>query len=350
MSQPNLGRITIADVAKRAGVSISTVSRVINGLDRVHPETRERVSEVIRALHYQPSAFARGLAIRQTHTIGFVIPTLSDPFYLNIVRGVEKVAAAEGYNLLVVSQLSKTDDRRVLELFTQKRVDGLVIVGVAVPQEILVQLRAQGFPLALLQQQGGQATFSVDNYGGAALISKHLLGLGYRKLAYIAGSDDTADNAERFRGFRDSLAHAGIPFDPRLFTQGDFLQGSGSRAVTTLLARETPFDAIFAANDQMALDAVLTLREYGLRVPEDVAVVGFDDIPLARYVVPLLTTVRQPAYELGFRGIQAVLSALRGERLPEGVVLPVELIVRESCGAKLPQARKEAELQQAISL
>lgn len=341
MNSPDLGRITITEVAKRAGVSISTVSRVMNGLDRVHPETRQRVLSVVETLSYEPSAYARGLATQRTHTIGFVIPTISDPFYLGIVRGVEEGAAAEGYSLLVVSQLERVDDRRVLELFTQKRVDGLVVVGVAVPQEVLAQLRAQGFPLALLQQ-GEEATFSVDNYGGARLMTEHLLSLGYRRIAYIAGSDDTPDNAERFRGFRETLKRAGVPFSRELFAQGDFFQGSGKEAVEVLLSRPTSFEAVFAANDQMAIDALLALRERGLRVPEDVAVVGFDDIPLARYVVPPLTTVRQPAYELGFNATQAVLAALRGETLPEGVVLPAELVVRASCGAKLPLSRKEA--------
>ena len=349
MSQPDLGRTTITEVAKRAGVSVSTVSRVMNGLDRVHPETRSRVMDVIQTLHYQPSAFARGLAIQQTRTIGFVIPTISDPFYLSIVRGVEEKAAAEDYSLLVVSQLSGAANGRVLELFTQKRVDGLVIVGTTVPQEILVQLQTQNFPVVLLQQQT-ERTISVDNYGGATLVTDHLIGLGYRTLAYIAGHDDTPDNAERFRGFQDSLVRAGVTFNPQLFVQGNFLQGSGSGAATELLSRDIPFDAVFAANDQMAIDAVLTLRERGLRVPEDVGVVGFDDIPLARYVLPPLTTVRQPAYELGFRGVQAVLDALRGEPLPNGVVLPVELVVRESCGVRLFPARKEANLQRTMSL
>lgn len=349
MSQPNPGRITIAEVAKRAGVSISTVSRVMNGLDRVHPQTRERVLDVIQTLRYQPSAFARGLATQQTHTIGFVIPTISDPFYLNIVRGLEEGAAAESYSLLVVSQTSKADERRMLELFTQKRVDGLVVVGAMMPQAVLAQLQAQGFPVVLLQQ-GEQATFAVDNYNGATLVTEHLLALGYQEFAYLAGSDDTPDNAERFRGFCDTLVRAGVAFNPQLFAQGNFSQGSGSGAVTELLNRKLPFEAIFAANDQMAIDAILTLRKHGLRVPADVAVAGFDDIPLARYIVPPLTTVRQPAYELGFRGAQAVVSALRGEPLPEGVVLPVELVVRESCGAKPPAAREEAELQQTIHL
>ncbi len=308
----------------------------MNGLDRVHPETRRRVLEVVEAHRYEPSAFARGLAIQRTHTLGFVIPTLSDPFYLGIVRGVEEGAAAERYGLLVVSQFSSVDDRRVLELFTQKRVDGLVIVGVAVPPEVVAQLRAQGFPLALLQQRAEGATFVVDNYGGAVQVTEHLLGLGRRRIAYIAGSDSTLDNAERFRGFRDALQRAGVPFMLELFAQGNFFQGSGRAAVEELLARRVPFDAVFAANDQMAIDALTALREHGLKVPDDVAVVGFDDIPLAQYVMPPLTTVRQPAYELGFRATRAVLAALRGEALPEQVVLPAELVVRASCGANGP--------------
>lgn len=323
-------------------MSISTVSRVMNGLDRVHPETRQRVLGVIEALRYQPSAYARGLATQRTHTIGFVIPTISDPFYLGIVRGVEAGAVAEGYSLLVVSQLTRMDETRVLELFTQKRVDGLVVVGVAVPPEVLAQLRAQGFPVALLQQQNEPSTFAVDNYGGARLITEHLLGLGYRQIAYIAGSDDTPDNAERFRGFNASLRRAGLAFDRALFVQGDFLQGSGAEAVATLRARGVSFGAIFASNDQMAIDAILALRESGVRVPDDVAVVGFDDIPLARYVAPPLTTVRQPSYELGLEATRAVLAALRGEVLPEGVILPAELVVRESCGAKREQRRGES--------
>lgn len=336
MSQPNSGRITIAEVATYAGVSVSTVSRVLNGLDRVHPRTRERVLEVVRKLNYQPSAFARGLAFQRTHTLGLVIPTISDPFYLSIVRGVEEAAASEQHSLLVVSQPSAASARRVCELFTQRRVDGMVVVGVTVPAEATQHLRHQGFPLALLQGgPGSVVNFAVDNYGGAVAMTEHLVGLGYRRVAYIAGSDNTSDNGERFRGFRDTLDRAGLAFDPQLFAQGDYSLGSGARATEALLARTLP-DAIFAANDRMALEAMLALRRSGRRVPEDVAVVGFDDIPMASYASSPLTTVRQPGYELGFRAAKAVLGTLRGEVLPTGVILPVELVVRESCGMGLP--------------
>lgn len=350
MSQPDSGRITIAEVATYAGVSVSTVSRVLNDLDRVHPETRTRVLATVEKLHYQPSAFARGLATQKTHTLGFVIPTISDPFYLSIVCGVEEAAASEQYSLLVVSQPSAASGQRVRELFTQRRVDGMVMVGVTVAAEATQHLSHQEFPLVLLQGgPGSVVNFAVDNYEGAVAMTEHLVGLGYTRVAYIAGSDDTPDNSDRFRGFRDALDRAGIAFDPQLFAQGDYSLGSGAHAAEALLGRAVLPDAIFAANDHMALEAMLALRRRGYRVPEDVAVVGFDDIPMASYAASPLTTVRQPGYELGFRAAKAILGTLRGEVLPTGVILPVELVVRESCGTGLPGRERRVDKHSPVS-
>ncbi|MDQ3461290.1 MAG: LacI family transcriptional regulator [Deinococcota bacterium] len=328
------GRVKIKDVAKHANVSISTVSRVVNELDRVNPETRERVLEVIRELRYQPSAFARGLAIQRTQTLGFVIPILSDPFFLEIVRGVEEAAAAAGHNLLVASQPFEHDARRYLQLFDQRRVDSMILVGIKVPPEELERLLAQGFAVAFVQQDGGEGalTFLADNYGGARVLAEHLLELGYRRIAYIAGSDYTPDNAERLRGLKDALAGRGLA--PFAFAQGDYHRGSGSRAMAELIARGPLPEAVFAANDQMAIDAVITIREQGLRVPEDIAVVGFDDVPMAGYVSPALTTVRQPAYEMGYRAASAVLDPEK-PLAPKRVVLPTQVVVRQSCGNHL---------------
>jgi len=328
------GDATIADVAQHANVSISTVSRVINGLNRVHPQTRQRVMEAVEVLHYQPSAYARGLAMQRTRTLGFIISSISDPFYVEIVRGVEEAAASEQYNLLIASQPFNMESQRYLELFTQKRVDGMVLVGIKTRKEVLEHLQTRGFPVALVQQEGTEnvATFLTDNYGGARRLTEHLLRLGYRHLAYIAGSNDTPDNLERFKGFRDALDHAGLAFNPNHFAQGDYYRGSGYRAMEELLERHPLPEAVFAANDQMALDAILVLRTRGIRVPDDLAVVGFDDIPMASYALPPLTTVRQPAYELGFKAAKEVLGALRERRTPQRVVLPTQLIVRASCG------------------
>jgi DNA-binding LacI/PurR family transcriptional regulator len=334
MDPPEPARVTIKDVAERANVSISTVSRVINELDRVNPRTRQRVLEVIRELRYQPSALARGLAAQRTQTLGFVIPTLSDPFFLEIVRGVEEAAAAAGHNLLVASQPFSHDARRYLQLFDERRVDSMVLVGIKVPPEELGRLLGQGFAVAFVQQDGGEEalTFLADNYGGARALSEHLLDLAYQRIVYIAGSDYTPDNAERLRGLSDALAGRGL--EPFAIAKGDYHRGSGARAMTELLARRPLPEAVFAANDQMAADAIMAIRERGLSVPEDIAVVGFDDVPMAGYLTPALTTVRQPAYKMGYRAARAVLNPEKS-LAPARVVLPTQVVVRQSCGSHL---------------
>jgi DNA-binding LacI/PurR family transcriptional regulator len=334
MRQHKHAQVTIDEVARRARVSISTVSRVLNGLDRVHPETRERVLAAIKELSYQPSAYARGLAKQRSQTLGFVIPNISDPFFLEVVRGVEDVTTPAGYGLLVVSQPAATADHRYLKLFTERRVDGLVLVAIDVRRADVEHMLRRHIPVALIQQDIGDdlATFRVDNYGAACALTEHLLEHGRRRIAYIAGSDHTPDNAERLRGLRDTLAAAGLHLPPERLAKGDYLRGSGYYAMQALLQRAERPDGVFAANDQMASDALIAIRERGLRVPEDIALVGFDDVPLASYVIPALTTAHQPIYELGRQAALAVLGALDGAPLAARVVLPVPIVIRYSCG------------------
>lgn len=334
MDQNEHAQVTIDEVARRARVSISTVSRVLNGLDRVHPQTRERVLAAIEELNYQPSAYARGLARQRSQTLGFVIPNISDPFFLEVVRGVEDAATPAGYGLLVASQPEAAGNRRYMTLFSERRVDGLVLAAVDVRRADVEQMLRRRIPVALIQQDIGNGfpTFRVDNYGAARALAEHLLGHGRRKIAYIAGSDHTPDNAERLRGLRDTLAGAGLPLPAERIARGDYLRGSGHSAMLALLDRAEPPDAVFAANDQMASDALIAIRERGLRVPEDIALVGFDDVPLASYVDPALTTARQPIYELGRQAANAVLAALSGAPSAAHVVLPVPIVIRRSCG------------------
>ena len=341
MKQLKTSRATIDEVAERARVSISTVSRVINGLDRVHPETRRRVLDAVQALNYQPSALAKGLATQQTRSLGFVIPTISDPFYLGIVRGVEEAAASVGHNLLVASQAVQPDEPCYKPLVNQRRVDAMVVVGIKIPDTDLRRFTRQGPPVAFVQQDAGElaASFLADNYGGAKTLAEHLLALGHRRFAYITGSDATPDSAERLRGLQDALLAAGSVLLETYIAQGTYLPGSGYEAMLRLLELEPHPEAVFAANDQMAVDAILASRERGLRVPEDIAVVGFDDVPMAGYVTPPLTTVRQPTYELGFRAASSVLDATNSvqasqkSQVPTRTVLPTELVIRRSCGS-----------------
>ncbi len=329
---------TIFDVANRAGVSISTVSRVLHNKDRVHPDTRARVWEAVEALQYQANAFASGLAMQRTHMLGFVVPQINDPFFLEIVRGVEEQASAAGYSLLIASQPQQVGEHRYLQLFQRSYVDAMVLVAIDVSLPQVEQILARGVPVVLVQQDAGVRvpTVLADNYAGARALAEHLVSVhGYRRIAYIAGTNVTPDNAQRLQALRDVLAEHGVALAPEAVVQGDYLRGSGIRAMRQLLQHRPWPEAVFAANDQMASDAILAIREQGLSVPHDIAVVGFDDVPLASYVVPALTTVHQPVYELGVQAGRIALGMIGDETAvnhPVRVTLPTTLVVRNSCG------------------
>jgi DNA-binding LacI/PurR family transcriptional regulator len=328
---------TIFDVARLAGVSISTVSRVLNGHDRVHPQTRQSVQDAIRQLDYEQAAPARTLATRRSEMLGLVIPQVNDPFYYQIVRGVEDATSAAGFSLLIASQPRHEGIPRNLKPFRRRFVDGLVVVAIDVAVAEVQELLDRGVPLVLVQMTLGEqvSAFTVDNYCGARALVEHLLFVhGYRRFAYIAGSNHTPDNAERLCALRNTLDEHGLALPSEYIVQGDYLRGSGYAAMQRLLALDELPDVVFAANDQMASDAMLALRAHHLCVPEDIAVVGFDDVHFASYVMPPLTTVHQPSYELGFQAAQATLQAAQHEKPVEPVqtVLPTRLVVRQSCG------------------
>ncbi|MEZ4866748.1 MAG: LacI family DNA-binding transcriptional regulator [Caldilineaceae bacterium] len=334
MTRSKPTRTTIDDVARRARVAISTVSRVLNGRDRVHPETRARVLAAIEELNYRPSALARSLATQRTHMLGFLIPSLSDPFYHEIVRGVEETTMSAGYNLLIASQPKGKTARQHLELFTQQRVDGLIMSQINIARQEVESVMRQGLPVALVLQDLGAdiPTVLVDDYQGACQLVEHLLAHGHRRIAYIAGNDDGPSNQTRLRALRDTLMVHGLTLPSIYIGQGNYFQGSGYDPMVQLLALEERPDAVFAANDVMAGDALAALHDHGVRVPEDMAIVGFDDIPLASYLSPPLTTVRQPTYEVGYTAAQLVLTAIDGATTSSRKMLTAELVIRRSCG------------------
>lgn len=335
-------KATIDDVARRAQVSISTVSRVLNGRDRVHPQTRQRIQQAIAELGYRPSALARGLALQQTSTIGLIVPNITDPFFLEIVRGVEETAGAAGYSMLIASQSRDTAEHRYHHLFTHGRVDGLILVAIDIRHQDLDQFFNEGFPVAVIQEDLGThvPTFLAANYAGARALTEHLIGHGYRRIAFITGSDYTPDSGDRLRALREVLSEHGLTLAEDDILKGDFMYGSGYTAMNQLLERDTHPEAVFAANDQMAIAAIQAATGHGLRVPDDIAIVGFDDISLASYTVPRLTTVRQPVYQLGCLAAEAVLGADSTALAPQRIVLPTELVIRESCGCAAPRANR----------
>lgn len=328
--------VTIFDVAERAGVSISTVSRVLNGRDRVNPDTARRVQAAVDSLGFRQNALARALVTRRSEMVGLIIPKVNDPFHFEIVRGVEDAVSLSNHSLLIVSQTRNEGEERNLVPFQRGLVDAIIAVAVDLSRAEMADLEKRNVPLVLVQQTEGEdiPSFVTDNYGGACQLSEHLLDHGYQRFAYISGSNLTCDSAERLRGLRDSLAGRGLALDDRYIAPGDYLRGSGYEAMQRLLALDPLPDVVFAANDQMASDALLVINEYGLRVPEDIAIAGFDDVPLASYITPALTTVHQPTYELGFQAAQAALNIVKEEKPiePMHVVLPTRLVVRRSCG------------------
>ncbi len=332
---------TIFDVAKRAGVSIGTVSRVLNNRDRVHPETRERVLKAVRELDYHANAIARGLASQQTNALGLVIPQVNDPYYFQILRGVEDAATASDFSLLIMSQPRPAPEHRYLSLFRRGNVDAMVLVAIDVVAHEVQEIAKRGVPIVLVQQDVGKniPTFLSDNYGGGRILVEHLVcEHGYRRIAYITGTDYTGDNRERLRALRDVFSDQGIQLRDEYIVHGDYLSGSGFHAMNQLLDLREPPEAVFAANDQMAIDAMMAAQQRGVRVPEDIAVVGFDDIAMSSYITPALTTVHQPIYELGWHAAQKAFEMIRyGEEKspmasPLKLYLPTTLIVRHSCG------------------
>jgi DNA-binding LacI/PurR family transcriptional regulator len=331
---------TIRDVASHAGVSVATVSRVVNNSPhKVHDATRRRVLRSIRRLGYQPNVVAQGLRRGSTRSIALIVPDISNPFFPAIARGAEDVARRHGYALV----LGNTDgdharERSYLEIMQNRWVDGLLFAG-AGGTPPLAALRANGVPAVLLARDaadGGIDTVVVDSFAGMYQATSHLLRLGHRRIAYIGGPPTALVARERLRGYRQALEDLGVAPAPALMLTGDFRVDGGRVAARRLLERGHPFTAVVAANDLTAIGAMEALRAARRRIPEDVAVVGFDDIAFAAFIDPPLTTVAQPTYRLGALAMERLLKLMRGEATgARHVVLKPHLIVRRSCGAYL---------------
>ncbi|WP_022982613.1 LacI family DNA-binding transcriptional regulator [Ideonella sp. B508-1] len=326
------GVITLKQVAQEAGVSPSTVSRILNGTATVSVDKKAAIDAAIAKLGFQPNPVARGLAGGRTLSIGVVTQTISSPFYGEALRGIEDQLEPAGYIPIFVSgHWREAEERKAISALLSRRVDALLVLAGRLPDEELQALSLR-VPLVVVGRKlQGPQLFSLefDNLTGARLAARHLLDLGHRRIAFIAGDPAHNDALDRLAGYRQALEEAGEPVDPTLILPGDFTETGGLLAATRLLESRQPFTAIFAANDQTAIGAALGLHRRNIRIPDDVSVVGFDDLAPARFATPPLTTVRQSVYEMGAQAAGAVLSLLRGEA-PQ-VVLPVpELVPRES--------------------
>ena len=332
---PDSRKVTLERVAERAGVSPSTVSRILNGTAVVSDDKRAAVDKAIADLGFVPNPVARGLAGGRTLSIGGVTQAIDSPFYGAALRGIEDALAPAGYSPLFMSgHWSADEEARCIDVLRARRVDGLIVLTGRLSDSALRAV-ARSLPVVVTGRDLKAPhlhALNFDNLEGARLATQHLLDLGHRRIAFIMGDPQHADAIERQQGYRAALEAAGLRLNPALAMPGDFSEEGGLLAVERLLDGRVPFSAIFAANDQMAFGAALALHRRGLRVPEDVSLVGFDDVSSAQYAIPPLTTVHQPVREVGYLAAQAMLDQLEGRR-PKGVVPAPRIVVRESTRA-----------------
>ncbi|MDL5364137.1 LacI family DNA-binding transcriptional regulator [Xanthomonas sp. NCPPB 2654] len=327
--------ITIKDVARMANVSVATVSRTMNGHQHVAEPVRARVLEAARTLHYVPHHAARSLSSRRTHTIGVILPDLHGEFFSELIRGIDTVARERGLHLLVSSYHGEPEEQRLAVRRMPGRVDGLLIMSpyLGSGADEAIDMLPGALPAVLMncaERIADTQVLNVDNYGGARAMTRHLLDSGHRRIAFISGPDDNFDARERLRGYRDEL-HERSPQTPPRVLPGDFDEASGYRAGQALLQGERP-DVVFAANDMMALGCLFAFTHAGLRVPDDIALAGFDDVPMARYVHPALTTMRVDIAGFGARAMQLLIAALEPQTAsaPSSTDIAPQLIVRAS--------------------
>ncbi|MGO1052272.1 LacI family DNA-binding transcriptional regulator [Crossiella sp. CA198] len=320
-------KATITDIAARAGVSKATVSRVLTGNAVVAPEKRDAVLSAMADLSYRPNLMAKGLAWGRTFTVGVLTPDLASPLYGLIMAGVEAELHGLGYQALFASGAFETEtERRALEHLVQRQADALIVLGGRLPGPDLVAAAGDLPLVTVLRGAPGHPAITLDNHHGARLATQHLISLGHRDIVHICGEAGQQDTEERLRGYRDAMTAAGLT---PVAVPGGYHEDDGQRAVRLVAGKGIRCTAVVAANDQVATGARLALAEHGFRVPEDVSLVGFDDLPSVRYAVPPLTTVRQPAREMGRAAARAVLGLLDGA-VPELPAFAAELVVRAS--------------------
>lgn len=325
---------TIKDVALRARVSIASVSRALNGTGNVTEKTRDRVLRAAKQLQYTPHQAARSLITRRTHTIGVLLPDIHGEYFSELIRGIDKAARERQLHLLVSSSHGDESEARRALASLNGRVDGVLVMSPHVDGELIAGALAASIPTVLMNMPssaGDAPTLATDHYGGAFSMVKHLRDLGYRHIAHITGPEGNWDAEERLRGYRAAL---GRDCSERI-CPGDFSEESGYRAGRALLAQPGRPDAVFAANDMMAIGCLYSFTEAGLKVPADVAIAGFDDIPIARYVTPALTTVRAQTTELGRQALDTLADDIREPGRSRGLrkVLGTQLVIRDSCRA-----------------
>lgn len=331
---------TIKDVSDFAGVSQATVSRVINGTSRVSHEKKLKVEQAIQALGYKPNSIAQALASSRTGSIGVIVPELGAAFYSQVLKSIEERLRQLGYHLVVTAgSNSEQEQRESVEFLLSRRVDALILHTQQLADDYLIGLQEQGVDLVLINRfvpELASSCIDIDNELGGKLATEHLIEMGHRQIACITGPLHKSDARGRLQGYRKALEEAGIEFDESLVIESGFTEETGAIAMKKLLKRPHPFTAVFACNDHMAFGAFEVLHDAGFTIPQQISLVGFDDVLFARYLTPALTTVNFPIEMMSFAAVELAIQKLHKSKHDVNFRLSPTLVVRESVH-RLPQ-------------
>lgn len=328
---------TLQDVARRAGVAPITASRVINNSGYVSQDVRQRVLRAVEELGYVPNTLARSLRSRRTHTLALILTDITNPFFTTVARGVEDVASDAGYTVIFCNtDENEEEEQKYLNLLLQKRVDGILLVPARSGHSAIQSAITQGVPLVVIDRRVAEEPVDgvrCDSEGGAYELTRRLIRFGYRRIVLLNGPEGVSTAEDRAAGYLRALAEAGLQ-EHALVLHGHFTQASGAEMTRRALLHQPPPQVLFAANNFIAIGALQKIRELNLKVPEDMALVGFDDLPPALVTFPFLTVVAQPAYEMGQRAARLLIDRLEGRLSGEHreIILPTEIIIRQSSG------------------
>jgi LacI family transcriptional regulator len=352
-------KITIKDIAKIAHVSNTTVSRALNNQSRIRNETKERILSIAKELSYRPDFIARSLVMKRTKTLGLVITTIANPFYTELAQGIEATARKLGYNIILCSTQSDLGTERLdIEMLRSKGVDGIILTSAHMGDPNIVELAEEGFPIVLVNRRtydpmvrGLVDYVGIDNIQGGFWAVEHLIKLGHRRIGIIGGSSESSVGFERLEGGKRALTAYGLKQIDDYFLEGDFLKESGYRGGMKFIKMADPPTAVFAANDYMALGTYQAVMEEGLKVPEEIAIVGFNDIEFTSMKGIELTTIGQKKYEMGALSVENLVEKIEGRKVhpPQEIILKPELIIRRTCGYHLTGYQRDG-LEQKIEL
>lgn len=338
-------KITIKDIARMASVSHTTVSRALNDKSRIRIETKEKILSIARELNYQPNFIARSLVMKRTKTLGLVITTIANPFYTELAQGIEAAAIELGYNIILCSTQSDLSiEKQYIDMLRSKGVDGIIFTSAQMGDPNIIGLAEEDFPIILVNRRTYHPTVKekvdyvgVNNILGGFLAIEHLIRLGHKRVGVIGGSSESSVGFERVEGGKRALSTYGLEVKGDYFLEGNFLRDSGYQGGKRFLKMAEPPTAIFAANDYMALGAYMALVEEEIKIPEEMALIGFNDIEFTAMKGIELTTIGQKKYEMGSLSVKTLVEKIEKGKTgpPEEIILEPELIIRKTCGFHL---------------